>query len=40
MDYQRSDRENVFAPKKRLDEVIEANQLNKMDLMVARKMAG
>ena len=40
MDYQRSDRENVFAPKKRLDEVIEANLLNKMDLMVARKMAG
>ena len=39
MDYQRSDRENVFAPKKRLDEVIEANLLNKMDLMVARKMA-
>ena len=40
MDYQRSDRENVFAPKKRLGEVIEANLLNKMDLMVARKMAG
>lgn len=39
MDYQRSDRENVFAPKKRLDEVIEANAENKTDLIVARKMA-
>ena len=39
MDYQRSDKENVFAPKKRLDEVIEANKENKTDLIVARKMA-
>ncbi|MBR3810837.1 MAG: ATP-binding protein, partial [Agathobacter sp.] len=39
MDYQRSDKENVFAPKKRYDEVIEANKENKTDLIVARKMA-
>ena len=39
MDYQRSDRENLFVPKKRLDEVIEANVENKTDLIVARKMA-
>ena len=39
MDYQRSDRENVFAPKKRLEEVVEANVENKTDLIVARKMA-
>lgn len=39
MDYQRSERDNVFAPKKRLDEVIEANAENKTDLIVARKMA-
>lgn len=39
IDYQRSERDNVFAPKKRLDEVIEANAENKTDLIVARKMA-
>lgn len=39
MDYQRSDRENLFLPKKRLDEVVEANVENKTDLIVARKMA-
>lgn len=39
MDYQRWDKENVFAPKKRLDEVVEADTENKMDLIVARKMA-
>ncbi len=39
MDYQRSDRDNVFAPKKRLNEVVEANAENKTDLIVARKMA-
>lgn len=39
MDYQRSDRKNVFSPKKRLDEVVEANAENKMDLIVARKIA-
>lgn len=39
MDYQRSDRENVFTPKKRLEEVIEDNIENKTDLIVARKMA-
>lgn len=39
MDYQRSDRENVFVPKKRLDEVVEANAENKTDLIVARKIA-
>lgn len=39
MDYQRSDREIVFAPKKRLDEVVEVNAENKTDLIVARKIA-
>lgn len=39
MDYQRSDRENVFTPKKRLEEVIGDNIENKTDLIVARKMA-
>lgn len=39
MDYQRSDKENVFTPKKRLDEVVEANAENKTDLIVARKIA-
>lgn len=39
MDYQRSDRNNVFSPKKRLDEVTEAGIENKTDLIVARKMA-
>lgn len=39
MDYQRSDRVNVFTPKKRLDEVFEANAENKTDLIVARKIA-
>lgn len=39
MDYQRSERDIVFTPKKRLDEVIEANAENKTDLIVARKMA-
>lgn len=39
MDFQRADRENIFLPKKRLDEVVEANTENKTDLIVARKMA-
>ena len=39
MDYQRSDRESVFTPKKRLDELIEVDMENKTDLIVARKMA-
>ncbi len=39
MDYQRLDREAVFSPKKRLDEVIDADIENKTDLIVARKMA-
>lgn len=39
MDYQCSDRETVFSPKKRLDEVVEANPENKTDLIVARKIA-
>lgn len=39
MDYQRADKENVFAPKKRLEEVVEADTENKTDLIVARKMA-
>lgn len=39
MDYQRSDKESIFAPKKRLDEVLEDNAENRTDLIVARKMA-
>ncbi len=39
MEYQRSDRGNVFTPRKRLDEVVEGNAENKTDLIVARKMA-
>ena len=39
IDYQRSQSENVFAPKKRFDEVVEANTENKTDLIVARKIA-
>lgn len=39
MDYQRSDRDTIFSPKKRLNEVIEDNEENKTDLIVARKMA-
>lgn len=39
IDYQRSDKENIFSPKKRWEEVTEANIENKMDLIVARKMA-
>ncbi len=39
MDYQRSDRESVFVPKKRLSELVEADKENKTDLVVARKMA-
>lgn len=39
MDYQRLDKENVFIPKKRLDEVVSANIENRMDLIVAKKMA-
>ena len=35
MDYHRSNREAVFAPKKRWDEVVEANAENKTDLIVA-----
>ena len=39
IDYQRSQSENVFATKKRFDEVVEANAENKTDLIVARKIA-
>jgi len=39
IDYQRSDRRNVFTPRKRLDEVVEADGESKTDLIVARKMA-
>lgn len=39
MDYRRSNRETVFTPKKRLDEIVEANAENKTDLIVARKIA-
>lgn len=39
MDYRRPDRNNLLLPKKRLDEIVEANAENKTDLIVARRMA-
>lgn len=39
MDYQRSEKDTVFAPKTRMEEVVEADAENKTDLIVARKMA-
>lgn len=39
MDYRRSDKANIFTPKKRADIVISANAENRTDLIVARKMA-
>lgn len=39
MDYNRENREVVFAPKKKLEEVIEKNKEIKTDLIVARKLA-
>lgn len=39
MDYQRKDREFVFTPQKRFDEAAEGNKENKMELMVAKRMA-
>ena len=39
MDYYRLDKDNIFVPKKRLDEIVEANAENKTELIVARKMA-
>lgn len=39
MDYQRTDKENIFTPKKRLEELIEIDKENKMDLLVAKKIA-
>lgn len=39
MEYKRSNKEIVFTPKKRLDEVIETDPENKTDLIVARKIA-
>lgn len=39
MDYKRIDRADIFSPKKRLDEVIEAGRENRTDLIVAKKMA-
>ncbi len=37
MHYQRSDKENIFTPKKRLEEIAEADTENKMDLIVAKR---
>ncbi|MDE5698332.1 MAG: ATP-binding protein [Lachnospiraceae bacterium] len=39
IDYQRSQSESVFSPKKRFEEVVETNAENKTDLIVARKIA-
>ena len=39
IDYQRSDRENIFTPKKHLEEVTKGSTENKTDLIVARKIA-
>lgn len=39
MDYKREDKEGIFAPKKRLDDLISLNKENKLELIVARKLA-
>lgn len=39
MDYQRKEKNLIFKPQKRLDELIETNKEIKTDLIVARKMA-
>lgn len=39
MDYQREDRDAIFKPQKRLDELVSSDKEIKMDLIVARKMA-
>lgn len=39
MDYQRTEKEVVFTPKKRFNEVVECDKENKTDLIVARKIA-
>ena len=39
MDYQRDQRNTIFKPQKRLDEILEENKDIKTDLIVARKMA-
>lgn len=39
MDYQRAEKEQIFTPKKRLDEITEVSKENKMELLVARKIA-
>jgi len=39
MDYQSDDKETVFRPKKRVDDIVSSNKENKTDLIVARKMA-
>lgn len=39
MDYQRSAKDIVFVPHKRFAEVVETNTANKMDLIVAKKIA-
>lgn len=39
MDYQKKGRDEIFTPKKRVEEIIENNKEHKTDLIVARKMA-
>ncbi len=39
MDYQRAEKDQIFTPKKRLDEITEVSKENKMELLVARKIA-
>lgn len=39
MDYQRDEKQNIFTPKVRLDEVLENSKENRTDLIVAKKMA-
>ncbi|MDY3766342.1 MAG: hypothetical protein SO016_06545 [Lachnospiraceae bacterium] len=40
MDYQRDQKDSLFKPQKRLDEILEENKEIKTDLIVARKKAG
>lgn len=39
MDYRREERDSIFKPQKRLDELLESNKEIKTDLIVAKKMA-
>ena len=39
MEFKRDNREDIFTPKKRLEELLDENKEDKTDLIVAKKMA-